>query len=285
VIEVFFFGGSTMFGTHVADDGTLPSAFTTEAARDPTLSLHSINFGAGYYYLKQEAMLFTSMLLDGRKPRVAVFLDGLNDLIEAGASHARASFYSRSLQWIFDQPSEKITLRGLLARTSIGRVRLGMPDDRKISESVPGELIEWGFHLPAGVDEEQGSLGNAEAYVTNVRQTEKICKAAEIVCLFFLQPVPFISYDRSADPIADKRTFRAFQIGYPAIKSALKDTPNFFPLDETFASLESLPYVDAFHYSPYGNAVLAKLIYRQVRQRLLATEARTDGVAGPASPR
>jgi hypothetical protein len=272
-LEVFFFGGSTMFGVHVADDATLPSAFSAEASRDQSLSLRSTNFGTSYYYLKQEAVLFTSMLLDGRKPRVAVFLDGLNDLIEAGASQARAPFFSRSMQWIFDQPAEKITLRGLIARTSLGQLRLGKLDGRKISESVPSELIEWGFVLPAGVDEEQGSLSNAQAYITNVRHTAQICKSAGIVCLFFLQPVPFTSYDRSADPIADKRTFRSFQIGYPAIKDALKTEPDFIPLDEAFAAPKTLPYVDAFHYSPYGNNVLAKLIYQHVRQRLLAARS------------
>ncbi len=106
------------------------------------------------------------------------------------------------------------------------------------------------------------------SYVRYVKLTTVACKEKNIICLFFLQPVPFVNYDRSAEIISIKQDFPQFKAGYEVIKKELEPVTNFYALDDAFAHPHELPYVDAIHYSPYGNRVLAELIYRKVRDHL-----------------
>jgi hypothetical protein len=45
--------------------------------------------------------LFLNMLIDGQSPKVAVFLDGLNDVIAEGATYSRAPFFAPAYEHVF----------------------------------------------------------------------------------------------------------------------------------------------------------------------------------------
>jgi hypothetical protein len=77
--EIAFFGGSTMEGVHVPDDRTIPASFV-RATQLHNSAFHAVNYGQPHYYSKQETHLFLSLLMDGKVPQVAVFLDGLQRL-------------------------------------------------------------------------------------------------------------------------------------------------------------------------------------------------------------
>jgi hypothetical protein len=87
-MEIEFFGGSTIEGVHVPDDRTIPASFV-RVAQLHNSAFHAVNYGQPHYYSKQEAHLFLSLVMDGKVPRVAVFLDGLNDFIIPGAKLCR----------------------------------------------------------------------------------------------------------------------------------------------------------------------------------------------------
>lgn len=256
--ELFFFGGSTMAGVHVPDDRTLPAAFVQHAAQSGA-AFRVVNFGQPYYYLKQEAMLFLSMLIDGRSPQVAVFLDGLNEVLGRGSVYARTPFFFKAYEYVIAQASDSPTvwqkLRGVLS----GR-------------RIPSDLIASGFHLPDGVEPQIVYQRIGAAYVSNVRRLMKACEANGIICLFFLQPVPFMSYDRARDPFADKREFPQFKPVYDLIKNELRGVQSFQAIDDAFLDSSDIAYVDAFHYSPYGNNVLAKRIFAKVQEGLVAAQ-------------
>ncbi len=96
---VFLFGGSTAFGYGLPDGETIAShlqAFL--AAREP--SARCYNFGRGGYYSSQERVLFEQLLAAGTVPRVAVFLDGLNE-------------------FVFDQPQFTARLEGFVGTPAL----------------------------------------------------------------------------------------------------------------------------------------------------------------------
>jgi lysophospholipase L1-like esterase len=79
-LVVFAFGGSTTFSYGLANEETVVSALQEELTRlHPGRRVECYNFGRGYYFSTQERILFESLLLQGIRPDVAVFVDGLND--------------------------------------------------------------------------------------------------------------------------------------------------------------------------------------------------------------
>lgn len=78
-IEVWFFGGSTMFGFSAQRDlHTIPSEVTRLAEEDGII-LRARNFGSPGYVNLQETMLAALLLAGGRRPDLIVFYDGTND--------------------------------------------------------------------------------------------------------------------------------------------------------------------------------------------------------------
>jgi len=77
--EVWFFGGSTMFGFSLQrDEHTIPSEVARLAAASGR-PLRVRNFGAPGYVNFQETVLFAQLLGARRPPDLAVFYDGIND--------------------------------------------------------------------------------------------------------------------------------------------------------------------------------------------------------------
>ena len=72
--EIWIFGGSTTFGYGVKDNETI-AAYLNE--KFPNYRV--INFGAASYYSTIERIRFENLLTELPPPKVAVFIDGLND--------------------------------------------------------------------------------------------------------------------------------------------------------------------------------------------------------------
>src|SRR5262245_18643429 len=80
--NVFVFGGSTTFGTMLPDHWTLPAALQAhEHGARCEASVHVYNFARPAYISTQARALLNELLLANAIPRVAIFVDGLNDSV------------------------------------------------------------------------------------------------------------------------------------------------------------------------------------------------------------
>ena len=78
-LDVWFFGGSTMFGFSAQRDmHTIPSEFVRLAEGDG-LVVNATNYGSAGYVNLQETLLLAQLLSTGRTPDLVVFYDGIND--------------------------------------------------------------------------------------------------------------------------------------------------------------------------------------------------------------
>jgi lysophospholipase L1-like esterase len=77
-INVYFFGGSTMWGIGNRDEHTIPSEFArlAEAAGIP---VHVTNYGESGYVSWQEVLQLSELCALGQTPDLAIFYDGVND--------------------------------------------------------------------------------------------------------------------------------------------------------------------------------------------------------------
>lgn len=78
---VWFFGGSTMYGSGQADDATIASVLAERLAASG-ITIDAVNFGHPAYAQWQQVQLLEAELSAGTRPRpdVVVFYDGFNDL-------------------------------------------------------------------------------------------------------------------------------------------------------------------------------------------------------------
>ena len=89
--RVFFFGGSTMFGTAQRDDHTIPaeSSHRLQALVGPGARIEVTNFGETGYVFTQDVIDLVLQLRAGARPDVVVFYDGINDVfatVQAGVA-------------------------------------------------------------------------------------------------------------------------------------------------------------------------------------------------------
>lgn len=82
--QIWFFGGSAMFGEGQRDEHTIPSEVARLAEADG-LPVRVLNFGQRGWVHWQEMLLFEQQLAGRPRPAIAVFLDGPNDLESVGA--------------------------------------------------------------------------------------------------------------------------------------------------------------------------------------------------------
>jgi lysophospholipase L1-like esterase len=80
--RVYFFGGSTMWGTAQRDDHTIPAeaARRLQALAGPGERIEVTNFGESGYVMTQELLALMLALRAGDRPDVVVFYDGINDV-------------------------------------------------------------------------------------------------------------------------------------------------------------------------------------------------------------
>jgi hypothetical protein len=78
-LDVWFFGGSTMFGFDLQrDEHTIPSEVVRLAQADG-IPIRARNYGSTGYVNYQETLLLALLLGGGQKPDLVVFYDGVND--------------------------------------------------------------------------------------------------------------------------------------------------------------------------------------------------------------
>ncbi len=79
---IFFFGGSTMWGTGARDDFTIPSIIAKRLAKNG-INTQIINFGGVGFLSTQGVILLIRELQKGNIPDLVIFYDGVNDTYTA----------------------------------------------------------------------------------------------------------------------------------------------------------------------------------------------------------
>ena len=104
--SIWFFGGSTMWGQGVDDDGTIPSQYALQSGE------YVFNFGESGWNTRQSLNQLLNLLGEKHKPKAIIFYDGVND-ISAGC---RAEITQLAAY------SEEIVLRGKLKEAPFSEI-------------------------------------------------------------------------------------------------------------------------------------------------------------------
>ncbi len=275
-LRIFVFGGSTIWGTGVRDDHTIPS----ELARDLAaagVAAEVTNFGESGYVSTQSAITLLRELQRGDVPDVVVFYVGFTDFLSAmddGAGvplnedHRRREF--NLLQ--SGRRMARTALAVLVSRSSLLRLS-GLAAPRPAARPAPApaaaaRIVDDGFR----------------ALDANVRAVSGLAAAYGFQVSFFVEPsilekrrlTPYEA--RSAATIAA----RGVLLGAEALLArewAARDPDELTDLGGLFADTSGPRFLDAGHLSEEANREVAAAICRQLREH--GRLRRRGAAAGP----
>lgn len=228
-LDVYFFGGSTMFGFNVLDHETIPSQFVDLYRQKfpKGKSLRVFNYGTPTYYSYQELILFSNLSYNGHKPDMVVFLDGINDFWFATAAYYRQSYFSYVFRQVFD--------KGLKTN---GKFQLVDTADAMFIDPSKIPLNEYNDKLVSN-------------YFENIENIRMMCAVSGAQPYFFSQPSPFYNYpNQQKDPICFKDTNTRFNYIYPLVKKQGSNHKDFVFLGDMLHDEQGYPFIDGLHYSP-----------------------------------
>jgi hypothetical protein len=228
-LNVYFFGGSTMFGFNVADKETIPSQFVElYKQRYPNgPSLHVFNYATPTYYSYQELIQLSNLVFQGHRPDAVIFLDGVNDFWFGKVSYYDQSYFSYVFRQVFAQ-------------------KQGMSSFAGLKDSA--DLL---FRDPTNIPLQQYNDKLIENYFNSVHHAKMMADMAGAKSYFFCQPVPFYRYpNQQKDPICFKDEHTRYDYIYPRVEKSADSLPNFTFLGNMLEAETGYPFVDGLHYSP-----------------------------------
>lgn len=241
-VTIYFFGGSTLFGVHAADNETIPSYFATLCKeKGIQKNIRVVNYGVPTYFSYQELMLFFQLLQQDKTPKLAVFLDGLNDFLSINEASHKRPMLNHYFQTIFN------------AAAPVNHAE-------ELERS-----FQYSFRLPSKDSVSVMSKQLINTYLKTQEQIRTLAKTYNVQTCFFLQPVPFFDYTGAAkDPVCDKNDRPQFQLIYSELEKKATAIPGFYFLGHMLKEETGYPFADALHYSPTFSKKIAAAMFEQM---------------------
>jgi lysophospholipase L1-like esterase len=257
--NVFVFGGSTTFGYGVADAHTIASYLQPLLAAADGRAPRVYNFGHSGYYSTQERILFERLVVAGRRPDVAIFVDGLNDFGAVGDEPMTAQRLAHGFRST-DESALRTVLTALPLTTTmlhVGRA-LGLVAAETTEQSTP----------PA-YDDVAYLTSVFDRYRRSKTAIEGVATAYGIRAVFVWQPVATYRFPPAdAGRWPDEGANGWARRGYPLVAQAVRAEP---PGDDFVWCADVAPdgterfYVDPVHYAPIMSERVARCIADAVR--------------------
>jgi hypothetical protein len=251
--NIFVFGGSTTFGYGVTDHETIPSCLQEILTAGYQGKIRVYNFGRGGYISVQEKILFEKLIEAGIIPKVAIFIDGLNDLGYGDDDPP----HTKELTKFMDE-GEKPPLTNCVMQMPIFKLIFGHSKD--VANSHKRDQAE--------------RIGNAiRRYEINREIIQAISKWFGVKPLFVWQPIPVYKCDKNYNLFAnfDYDGYMPYlRAGYQDMAqhvAKLQFGDDFLWLADIQEGLHKSLYADAIHYSPYLCHIIAQKIVDNLEAR------------------
>jgi lysophospholipase L1-like esterase len=265
-VEVWMFGGSTLYGTGVPDEATLPSLLSRELNSAGPGCFVVKNFGVEGYVTNQEIIVLMEQLKAGRRPGIVIFYDGVNDAfagtISPGIPSAHVSLANikarveGSVAGRIDFLRNSNTLQ--LVMTGVNWLRRATPAETRIEEIGP--------KASATIDN----------YETNLRMARILGEAYGFRVFCFWQPAlvyghkPLDSFEmKIGSNDATQSSFRILAQVYRKAEEHSASSGSFVFLGDIFDTVKEPLYIDKWmHLDPGGNELVARSIAKYLEEGL-----------------
>ena len=254
--HIWMFGGSTLYGTGVADSATIPS-FLSQILNVSGCT-EVVNFGVEGYVSNQERIVLEEELKSAKRPDLVINYDGFNDaftaVLEPGI--VGAPIGTRELTRRLDGPYGSI--RGLLRRSCAVNL-----------------MSRWLLkHKPSPSPDLATAARTVQDLQANQELIRALGKSYGFRVLSFWQPflldgkkaptpeeVQWIA--RASNP---ETPFRALLPAYREARSKATQSHEFIFLGDVFDQQDETVYLDWVHLNPRGNEIIARKIAESIQQ-------------------
>jgi lysophospholipase L1-like esterase len=292
---VFFFGGSTVWGTGVPDSCTIPAQLLRLLNAHSHLEFDVRNYGQLGYVSTQELLELLFQLRDGNVPDLVIFLDGMNDAAAAYQSGIAGthqnypairdkleSGYSAALQ------SEEQHPALLLLRQSNTGTLISLLKTRLAPDDSPAIIS----YRTLGVDAEALAAEVAAVLIGNYDLVSQFADHWGFCAAFFIQPTVWTGSKELTDEelrlhsgggditaIGSDEAWEPLLLqSYGHFNNAADTSEVLFNLVNVFDGSEETVYTDntGVHLTAEGNRLVANQIFRDLRESGLLDEILTD---------
>lgn len=250
-----FFGGSTVWGTGVDDNGTLPGQFDAITTRYVVT-----NYGERGYTSLQNLIDLMKLINQNKAPQVAVFFQGFNDI------------------WVHCNEVVTSSLNGHLEEKNIQAALNRSAKRQYLYNNIVVPVMSLSLEMIGGSkDSQSASCSNnparaeavAELIVRNMEMGRSLVKGYGGAFYAFLQPHAYVGNPRidqldldKPDRLVQRRQFEAV---YPIVqaKLMLRGSGWFFDISNVIDGNQYL-LVDHAHVTDGGNRIIAEAIKQKI---------------------
>ncbi len=265
--KIFFFGGSTMWGTGARDDYTIASIFAKRLS-SKGIQACVTNYADLGYVSTQEMVALIRELQKGNIPDLVIFYDGANDTYSAFQQpgvglpqneYNRVKEFNASKHIAALFPDNLSTIR--FFQRNLRRLGVGTRADQSASLR-PADLSGLSKSQQEAVA--KGVLG---IYGKNIEMVQALAKRYSFKTLFYWQPTIYQKAQLSAYEARERQKHSDMQPFFDLTYGSLKQqaitsdaASGFHDLSRLFADKAEPLFVDWCHLGETGNAYVADQI-------------------------
>jgi hypothetical protein len=265
VIKVFVFGGSTMFCVDTPDEWTIASLLSKKLhAAYPGKHFEVTNYGLPGFVNDQEAVLLSTLLMNGKRPDWALFYDGFN---EAHLKVGPTKPIPHGLYEMYDQIHRSVKERlwgNLVWKSSV--LQLVMRSRTQGSK----------YEKDTKVLQER-SDAVCTHYMNTFDFVRKLGAEYGFKTAFFWQPSlmttnkPLTQEEAALKTIIAASNGDCYGVLYKTVRRRIFDSPTFvnapiFDINNAFDTLKGAAFVDYVHLGPIGNEAIATSMLQCLQQ-------------------
>lgn len=263
VMDVWMFGGSTLYGSGVPDWATIPSLLAKELNSTPKRCVAITNFGTEAYNTNQEVLLLIEQLKAGRRPDAVIFYDGVNDsytgVYQPGIATAHMQYAQISARVESKLAGKLEFLRHSYALMLVRRMLLS-------KQKQDPAAIEAETKLKAAQ-----TLDN---YQANLQMVRSLAGIYHFSVYSFWQPSlaygskPIVPYEKELIRVdtnsPDGSALQPMRFAYQEAERRVAKNGGFTFLANILDSEQEPLYLDEWHLGPKGNELVAQAIARKL---------------------